>query len=325
MTRTEKTSRHLADTFLKIEFMDTASLKLFLRIADLRSLSGAARDLSLSPASASTRLARLEEQLGFRLFNRTTRAVSLSTDGVEFLPFAQQALETLEAGVAAINGQGPAVQGVLRITMPGSFGRLYILPRLPEFQRRHPDLALGLRLSDEVLDVVEGAYDLIIRNAALENSSLVARKLTDDRRYLVASPAYVDAHGIPESPAELKQHRCVVLADSDRWMFAGGEVIAVPRTIVGNDGEALRSMIESGMGVGIQSQWIAGEALRSRRLIQLLPDHPLHSDTAIWALYPSNRIVAPKVRLMIDFLLEQFQPVPPWERTLGKKGGLEVS
>ena len=293
--------------------MDTASLRLLLRIADLGSVSAAARDLSLSPASASARLGKLEEIVGFRLFNRTTRAISLTTDGAEFLPYAQQVLETLEAGLSEVRGQGAAARGLLRMTMPGSFGRMHIIPALAEFQKRHPLVSLDLRLSDEVLDVVEGAYDLIIRNAPLEDSTLVARKLASDQRLLVASQTYIERFGAPSTPEALSEHRCVVLAGHNKWKFRSKELITPPHSIVVNDGEAMRTLIESGVGIGVQSHWIASEHLKDGRLVRLLPDHPLTTESAIWALYPSNRIVAPKVRAMIDFLLEQFQPVPPWE------------
>ncbi|MEM8721067.1 MAG: LysR substrate-binding domain-containing protein, partial [Cyanobacteria bacterium P01_G01_bin.39] len=177
--------------------MDILSLRLFIRIAELGGVTAAAHDLSLSPASASARLVKLEEIVGFRLFNRTTRAVSLTTDGELFLPFAQQTIETLETGLNAVRGQEESVQGVLRMTMPGSFGRMYIIPILNEFQSRYPQVKLDLRLSDEVLDVIEGAYDLIIRNASLADSRLIVRKLAADRRLLVASPAYLEQYGIP--------------------------------------------------------------------------------------------------------------------------------
>ena len=177
--------------------MDILSLRLFLRNAELGGVSAAARDLSLSPASASARLVKLEETLGFRLFNRTTRAVSLTTDGETFFPYAQQIIETLETGFNAVRGESSQAQGLLRVAMPGSFGRMYIIPALAAFQARYPLVSLDLRLSDEVLDVVEGAYDLIIRNARLADSSLIVRKLADDRRILVASPTYLTQHGVP--------------------------------------------------------------------------------------------------------------------------------
>ena len=169
--------------------MDILSLRLFIRIAELGGVTAAAHDLSLSPASASARLVKLEEILGFRLFNRTTRAVSLTTDGELFLPYAQQTVETLETGRNAVRGKSSIPQGLLRMAMPGSFGRMYVIPLLAKFQSRYPLVKLDLRLSDEVLDVVEGAYDLIIRNASLEDSRLILRKLASDRRLLVASPA----------------------------------------------------------------------------------------------------------------------------------------
>ncbi|MEL6195423.1 MAG: LysR substrate-binding domain-containing protein [Myxococcota bacterium] len=293
--------------------MDVFSLRLFLRVADLGGVSAAARDLGLSAASASARLAKLEENLGFRLFNRTTRAVSLTTDGAEFLPYAQQSVESLEIGINTVRGDGGSVQGLLRMTMPGSFGRMHIVPLLSEFSQRHPKVTLDLRLSDEVLDVVEGAYDLIIRNAPLSDSTIIARKLAPDTRLLVASPAYLEQHGRPETIDDLRKHRCVLLGDWNRWRFENGATVTVNETFMVNDGEAMRQMLELGHGIGISSRWNSFEALKAGRLVEVLPETPLLTESAIWALYPSRRFVPPKVRTMIDYLLENFWPVPPWE------------
>ena len=294
--------------------MDTFSLRLFLRIADLGTVSAAARDLSLSQASASARLARLEETVGFRLFNRTTRAVRLTSDGREFLPYAQHIVETLDTGLDAISGAGTGVKGQLRMTMPGSFGRMHIIPYLAEFEALYPDVSLDLRLSDEVLNVVEGAYDLIIRIAQLEDSGLIARKLTSDHRLLAASPKYIDRYGMPKSPENLTEHKCIVLAHLDKWRFEEFGTVTVPRSFAANDAEVLRSMVLQGMGISPMSVWLGSEFFRSGQLIHVLPDFHLAFESAIWALYPSGRIVAPKVRAMIDFLLQKFDTVPPWER-----------
>ena len=294
--------------------MDILSLRLFLRIAALGGVSAAAQDLALSPASASARLVKLEETIGFRLFNRTTRAISLTTDGEAYLPYAQQMIETLETGLSAVKGQGAEAEGLLRITMPGSFGRMYIIPVLADFHARYPLVSLDLRLSDTVLDVVEGAYDLIIRNAPLADSSLILRKLASDRRLLVASPSYLRQHGAPSTPDDLVEHQCVSLAEATKWKYENGQTVSVPRSFVINDGEALRKMLEQGMGIGIKSLWNASESLKAGRLVEIMSEFPLVTNTAIWLLYPSRRIVAPKVHAMIDFLLERFQPVPPWER-----------
>ncbi|MGD1858820.1 MAG: LysR family transcriptional regulator [Leptolyngbyaceae cyanobacterium] len=293
--------------------MDILSLRLFLRIATLGSVSAAAQDLSLSPASASARLFKLEEIVGVRLFNRTTRAVSLTTDGEVFLPYAQQTLETLETGLSAVRRQSSAAQGRLRMTMPGSFGRMYVIPLLAEFQSRYPLVSLDLRLSDTVLDAVEGAYDLIIRNAPLVDSSLIVRKLADDRRILVTAPTYLEQHGTPATPDELTEHQCVCLAEATKWTFANGQTVNVPHSFVIDDGEALRTMLEQGMGLGVKSLWNASKSLKSGRLVEVLPDFPLVTEASIWLLYQSRRIMAPKVHAMIDFLLEHFQPIAPWE------------
>jgi len=293
--------------------MDILSLRLFLRIAELSGVTAAAQDLGLSPASASARLVKLETTMGVRLFNRTTRAVSLSTDGAAFLPYAQEMIATLETGLSAVKGQDANAEGILRITMPGSFGRMYIIPTLAEFHARHPRVSLDLRLSDAVLDVVEGAYDLIIRNAPLVDSSLIMRKLASDRRILMAAPAYLEQHGVPATPDDLTEHQCVCLAGATKWKFETGQTVSVPRSFAVNDGEALRKMVEQGLGIGIKSLWNANESLKAGRLVEVLSDFPLATDAAIWLLYPSRRIMAPKVHAMIDFLIEQFQPIPPWD------------
>ena len=293
--------------------MDTLSLRLFLTVAKFNSVSAAARELSLSAASASARLAKLEEQSGFRLFNRTTRAVSLTTDGAAFLPFAQQSLETLEAGLCQTKGKTSEPKGVLRMAMPGSFGRMHIIPRLAAFQRQFPQVNLDLRLSDQIQDPVAAAYDLIIRNAHLADSSFVARKLAPDERILVASPSYVGQHGSPDDPQQLLDHPCVNLAGNHRWEFENGQTITTPANFVADDGEAVRMMIEQGLGIGMKSLWNAHAGLREGRLVRVLEDFPLVTKSNIWALYPSGRLVAPKVRIMIDFLVTQFQPHAPWD------------
>ena len=238
--------------------------------------------------------------------------MSLTTDGELFLPYAQQAVETLETGFIAVRGQSSEVKGLLRMTMPGSFGRMYIIPLLAEFQSRYPLVSLDLRLSDEVLDVIEGAYDLIIRNASLADSSLIVRKLADDRRLLVASPDYLKQYGIPSTPDDLAVHRFVTLGET-KWKFENGQTISVSSSFTVNDGEALRNVIEHGMGIGVKSIWNASESLKSGRLVEVLPEFPLITEASIWLLYPSRRIISPRVRVMIDFLIEQFQPMPPWE------------
>lgn len=294
--------------------MDLSSLRLFVRIARLGAIGRAASDLGLSAASASARLAKLEKDLGARLFHRTTRAVSLTTDGTALLPYAETVLETWDQGVGSIGGRSTEPTGTLRMTMPGSFGRMHILPALGAFVERHPQVKLDLALSDEVLDVVEGAYDLIVRNTELDDSTMTVRKLADDRRLLVAAPDYLARHGEPATPDDLAQHATVILGNAHRWEFEDGTVVQPRRSHRLNDGEAVRLAIEAGLGIGVKSLWNAYRSLHDGTLVEVLPDRPLRTRTAIWALCPPGRLTPPKVRAMIDCLLGLFSPVPPWER-----------
>lgn len=296
--------------------MDVLTLRLFLRIAECGGVALAARDLHLSPATASARLAKLEADLGVRLFHRTTRAVSLTLDGTAFLPYAKEALELLESGRQAIRGDQSRIKGRLRLAMPGSFGRLYIIPQLHRFQKIYPDIELDLRLSDEITDIVTGGFDLIIRNAVLADSHLIARKLADDQRILVASPAYLSENGCPQSLADLSRHRCIALGNGHQWIFENGEKIDIGHALVVNDGEAMRMMIETGMGIGMKSRWNAQQSLSTGNLCQILPEAPLRSETSIWLLYEGRQFIAPKIRVMIDFLVRYFAPIPPWAQTL---------
>lgn len=305
----------LNDNSYIFDNMDILSFRLFLKVVQVGTISGAAKDLSLSPASASARLVKLEEITGFRLFNRTTRAVSLTTDGVVFLPYVQQAIETLETGLSLISDKDAQPKGLLRMAMPGSFGRMYIIPALAEFQSRYPLVSLDLRLSDEIHHAIEGAFDLIIRNAGLADSNFIARKLAPDRRILVASPKYLEQHSTPTIPSDLVNHQCISFANSsNQWKFKTGEAVNIANSLAVNDGEAMRLMIENGMGIGIKSVWNAHKSLKAGRLVEVLPNMPLITESSIWALHPGNRITSPKVRVMIDFLSEQFQPIPPWQR-----------
>lgn len=292
--------------------MDILSLKLFLRVAERGALTAAARDLSLSPASASARLSKLEETLGFPLFNRTTRAVSLTTDGAAFLTYAAHMLETLDAGLDAVSGKNEEAKGLLRMAMPGSFGRMHIIPLLGQFQQEHPNVSLDLSLSDEFVNIVEGGYDLSIRNAPLADSNFVAKKLAADLRLLVASPYYFEKYHAPSTIEDLKKHQFVTLTGSHLIKFQNGKSFNIPHIYSVNDGEAMRILIEQGLGIGIKSLWNASESLKSGCLVEVLPDFPLMTQSSIWALYPKGRIVIPKVRVMVEFLLKHFSPIPPW-------------
>ncbi|MBV6634192.1 MAG: LysR family transcriptional regulator [Alphaproteobacteria bacterium] len=298
--------------------MDTLSLRLFIRIAQRGGLSPAARDLGLSPATASARLRGLEETVGVRLFNRTTRALSLTADGQAFMPYAQSAVELLEEGVVAAAGVAPgaqgasAVRGVLRMAASASFARMHIMPALPAFMVRHPAISLDLQLSDDMEDMVEGAYDLAIRNAELSDSTMIARQLAPDDRILVASPAYIANRGMPQTAQELAAHDCIVTGQADHWQFASGAAFKIRPRLRVNDGEAARLAAEAGLGITLKSRWNVYRSLATGALVPVLVGDQPVTKSAIWAVAPSARLMPPKVRAMIDFLVDRFGPKPYW-------------
>ena len=300
--------------------MDIDDLTLFVRIARLGSISAAARDLGLTPASASARLAAFERRLGARLLHRTTRQATLTVDGRAFLPHAEHVLDAAAAARAALGREQAAPRGTLRVAAPASFARMHIVPGLPDFCAGYPDLVLDLRISDSVVDLVEGAFDVAVRYAELGDSSFVARCLAPDRRVLVASPDYLRERGRANTPDELAGHACLVVGTLDLWTFLGADgkpiVQRVSPALRINDGEAVRDAARAGLGIALMATWCAAEELRSGALVPVLPEFPLVSTQTLWALYPSSRELAPKVRAFIDWIVDRIGPEPYWDRGL---------
>ena len=299
--------------------MNIDHLKLFARIANTHNISVAGRELNISPAVASAHINKLEETLGVRLIHRTTRKVSLTDEGKVFLPHAQEVLTSIEVAQAAVGVGADTPQGTLRVTAPASFGRMHLVPAMDEFLSRYPDLNIDFRFSDSILDVVEGGFDVAIRNAELKDSNLHARKLAEDKRVIAASPDYIKKYGEPSSIHELKNHAAVNLTGLETWEFK------TPQGVVGikpknrlrmDNGEAVRDACIAGNGLTLTATWCSYPYLKDGRLIQVLKDTPLASQSALWAVYPSNRLLAPKVRLFIDFLIERFKGTPYWDKAL---------
>ncbi|KXI30926.1 LysR family transcriptional regulator [Paraglaciecola hydrolytica] len=296
--------------------MNNDHLKLFVRIAATHNISMAGSEQGLSPAVASSHINKLEETLGVKLIHRTTRKVSLTEEGQAFLPHAEDVLDTIETARAAVGAGSYTPQGTIRVTASASFGRMHIIPALKGFMAKHPALKIDLRLSDSIVDMVEGGFDIAIRNAALNDSSLIARKLAGDTRIICAAPEYLALHGEPQEPQDLLKHQCINLSGTDGWLFATAEG---PKRCKGksvlriDNGEAIRDACVAGIGLTICSHWVAYRELKSGQLVQVLKDHPLVSDTAIWAVYPSSRLLAPKVRAFIDYFTQYFAGVPYWE------------
>ncbi|MEM9193040.1 MAG: LysR family transcriptional regulator [Myxococcota bacterium] len=299
--------------------METASVRLFVLAAEKRNISAAGRALGMAPAVASTRLAKLEKELGADLLHRTTRRVALSLEGEEFLPFAREMLAQESAARAAL-GQGTATAtGTLRFTAPSTFAQLYIAPLLPEFLERHSELTLDLRLSDTQFDLIEGSFDLALRNSALEDSSLKMRKLADDQRILCASPGYLARFGVPRDPTALEEHRLVGFKDqSSKELVSAHRPSGQfdPRSAGSqlsiDDGLSLKLATIAGAGISIHSIWSVHQELSEGALVRVLPEYEVNDGTVLWLVYPKSNVLTAKVRTFIDFLIEKIGQSPPW-------------
>lgn len=291
-------------------------LEVFVRVIAVGSMSTAARDLGLSPAVVSKRIKRLEDRLGTRLLQRTTRQISLTEAGQGFHERVIAVLAGLEEAEAYASGRSSEVSGTLKVSAPTSFGRLHIAPHLKAFMDAHPDLTIHLVLSDEFTDIVGGGFDLAIRIAELLDSTLVARRLAPVRRILCASPDYIEAHGMPETIEELKRHHCLPAHNYDAWKLEGPQGTLSLRPdgmLITNSSEVIREAVIAGLGIALRSTWDIGPELRSGKLVQVLPAYEGSRNVSLSAVYPSRQFLPAKVRLFIDYLADLYGPVPYWE------------
>jgi DNA-binding transcriptional LysR family regulator len=302
-----------------------SDIGLYLRVLDLGSISAAARSLDLSVAVASQRLKRLERALGVRLLHRTTRRLHPTPEGIALAEQGRVLVEDLEALTSGLRQSATEVSGTLRVTTSASFGRLYISPLLPEFLLAHQRLRVSIDLTDQTLDLVSAGFDLAIRIGALDDSSLVARKLASNRRVLCAAPGYLRRHGTPRTPEDLAGHECILLSGShgrqDNWRMRDrlgrDTVVRVQGRLESNFGEVIRDAAVAGLGIALHSTWHVCEDLHAGRLQRVLPDCAI-DDNGIYAVMPQRRMVPPRVRAFTEFLAGKFGENPPWERALAK-------
>ena len=303
--------------------MDIASqMLLFVRTVDHGGFSAAARALELTPSAVSKQVRRLEDRLGVRLLNRSTRRVTFTAEGRAFYERAARIATDISELEDFATSMGEQVRGTLRVTATVAFAKARLLPLFPEFLRAHPDLDLILEVTDRNIDLVEERVDVAIRfTEQINDTSLIARKLASNRRVICASPAYLEAHGVPEQPDDLLHYNCLRLstvASWNDWEFeseSGKKTLQVKGDFQANSADAIYHAVLAGLGIARLSTYLVGDDLRAGRLVNILPQHK-HVTSDILAVYPDRRNLAPKVRAFIDFLVDHFGPVPPWERDL---------
>lgn len=289
-------------------------IQLFVEAAGLGGLSAAGRKLGLSPAAASARLVKLEAALNTRLFERTTRKLRLTAEGAMYLAHCQRALDLLDEAHASLLAGRSAVSGKLRIAATSDFGRNVLQGWLDEFNALYPEITLALMLGDSVSNLLQDDLDLAIRFGVPQNSSMVARPLAPGRRVLCAAPSYLASHGAPAHPSELERFDFIVLStatgSSNEWRFQrNGEVAAFTAPLASaretNDGALARDWAVNGHGIAMKSVWDVRADLLAGRLQVVLPEWRT-PDTPVHALYQRTRYMAPRVRALLDFLIERF-------------------
>jgi len=298
-----------------------SQMYVFAQAVKEGSFSAAARALHLTPSAISKQINALEDRLGVRLINRTTRALHLTEAGTRYLEHSQRILNDIDNAESEVGGLRDTARGVLRINAPVVMGARRIAPLLVEFQERYPEIEVLLNLSDHRVDLLQTGDDVALRiGDELFDSSMIARKICPIRRILYASPIYLEKYGEPMTPNALLHHNCLTYNEPDYlndWPFnncPGPKLIRVKGNFVTNNGEAQHYAALEGLGIARLATLLCGEKIKEGELVELLRNFEAPSRTFFWAIYPQNRYVVPKLRVFIDYLLEKLNPIAPWDQ-----------
>lgn len=287
-----------------------ASMKVFTAVVDAGSFARAADRLDMSKAMVSKYVSNLEDHLGTRLLNRTTRRLSMTESGSAYYQRCVQILSDVQEAEQAAGHLSAVPRGTLKITMPLAYGLHRLGPLMADYVARYPEVKLEMSLSERRVDLIEEGFDLAVRIGALPESGLIARKLGSVRAVACASPAYLKAHGTPATPDDLAGHSCLGYTytnSGDEWrMHHAGEERAIPirGSIKADNGDMLRLAAISGAGLIFQPLFIVADDLQAGRLVEVLADYP-SAELGIYALYPSRKHLSAKVRTFVDFLVER--------------------
>ena len=306
-----------------LTMQNLTGMAVFAAVVDSGSFSGAAVKLGLSKSAVSKQIARLEDRLGARLLNRSTRRVGLTDVGRTFYDHCVRILEEAEAAEQAVIRHSDEPRGRLRINAPMTFGTMHLAPAISTFLKDHPGVEIELELSDRIVDLIAEGFDMAVRITVLDDSSMIARRLGVSRQVVAASPDYLRRRGTPQHPQDLAGHDCLLYSYSvsDRgWRLKrDGDIhdVMPQGSLVTNNGEILRDAAADGLGVVALPSFIIGEELRSGRLRQILPDWQA-TERDICAVYPHKRHLSPNVRAFVDFLADHFGTPPYWDRAVSR-------
>lgn len=290
-------------------------MRVFSAVVEASSFAAAADSLSMSKAAVSRYVSELEQRLGVRLMHRTTRKLSLTPEGEVFLARCRDILASIEASEAELSTHSLTASGLLKISVPVSFGIRHLAPLWSEFLADHPQVTLDVQLSDRVTDLVDEGFDLAVRIARLPDSSLISRQLASTRLVLCAAPSYLKRRGKPTHPSELAQHDVLgysLMAMGDQWQFTGQEgplSVKVRPRMWTNNGDSCVAAALQGSGIQLQPTFLIDKELASGKLVEILPQFR-SVELGIYAVYPSRKFVLPKVRAMLEFLANKLGQTP---------------
>jgi len=294
------------------------SLRAFVKVVELESFSKAAEALRVSRSAVSKYVQELERELGVQLLNRTTRVTAPTETGVSYYQRCVAILAEIDEADRAASNLQSSPRGLLRVNAPMSFGTLHLGRALADFMTRYPEVTIQLTLADQFIDPTRDGADVTLRIAELENSSMIARQIVPARRVMCAAPAYLEAHGSPQRPADLREHACLTygyLATGNQWKLKGPDGdhwVPVDGPLCVNNGEVIRDAALRGLGIALLPTFIVGPELQSGTLVSVLAEYT-ESAAHLYAIYPPTRHLSLKVRLFIDFLVERFGNRPYWD------------
>ena len=297
----------------------------FVRAVELGGFSTAARELGLTPSAISKLVTRLEDRLGVRLLNRTTRRLALTPEGEAYFHRSQRILADIAEAENEVARFRAKPKGLLRINVGTAFGMHQLAPALPEFLARHPEMRIELTITDRLVDLIEEGADLGIRLGLLVDSTLVARRICEVERVVCASPAYLKKHGTPRKPDDLLGHNCLSMTYAPalrRWPFAmreGVQHVEVSGNATASSADTLLQLALMGLGVIRLSDVIVGAAVAEGRLVPLLQEQHHSEPLPLHAVYPQGRHRSPRVAAMVDFLVERFASAPWRPRARAKR------
>lgn len=290
--------------------MDIQDFRILLRVADVQSLSQVGSEIGLTPGTISKRLQAMEDELGVRLFDRTTRSIRITDEGERFRGHAQRIVDEFESARATLGESVTQPKGRVKLSAPASLARSLVAPAICQFMQSYPEVEVQIDLTDRVVNLQEEGYDLAIRVGVLPDSTLKARRLGPDRQVLVASPGYLEEHGTPALPEHLASHACLVQGDSLQWCLVKNgreQPVRVSGRLRSDSGEMLLYAALEGQGLLRTSLGRVGEEIAHGALVRVLADWTIAEESAVWAVYPSGKHLLPKMRVLLDFLADWFR------------------